>query len=238
MPATGTWIRLLPAALAGGVVGGAVVALAGPAIGLSAASPAAVREALAADPAMIPDAMELMRGRERDAAVTAHAQALRTPFRNAVAGNLDGDVTVVEFFDYACGFCRRSQPAVAALLRDDPKVRVVYRELPILGEPSVRATTASLKAAATPRYRAFHDALFATDVTAVDRAAQAAGLDSARLAGRPNAAEQAEIARNLDLARALGVGGTPAWVVGDRVIEGALDAASLKAAVAEARAAG
>lgn len=230
--------RLAAASIGGGLVGGLAVALAGPELGLGATSPAAVRQALASDPAMIPDAMDLMRSNDRSAAVAANAQALRTPFRNAVAGDPDGDVTVVEFFDYACGFCKRSQPAVAALLRDDAKVRVVYRELPILGEPSLTAATASLKAAGTPRYLAFHDALFARDVTAVEAAAKAAGLPPSRLSGQPDAAERAEITRNVSLAQALGVSGTPAWVIGDQVLDGALDEAALKAAVAEARAKG
>ena len=196
----------------------------------------AVRQAVLADPAMIPDAMDALRGRERADAVAANAQALRTPFRQAVAGNRQSDVTVVEFFDYACGYCRRSQSAVHALLRDDPQVRLVYRELPILGESSQRASIASLKAAATPRYAAFHDALFALSPEQIGLAAQRAGLPAARLAGAPDVAEEAEIRRNLDLARALGVSGTPAWVIGNRVIDGALDEAALKAAVAEARA--
>ncbi len=227
--------RLGLAGVVGGVVGGAVVALGGPLLGVGAASPAAVRVALASDPAMIPDAMERLRSNERDAAVAANRQALTSPFRNASAGNPEGDVTVVEFFDYACGFCKRSQPAVAALLRDDPNVRLVYRELPILGEPSARAATASLKAAATDRYRAFHDALFARGPGAIGAAADAAGLPPDRLSGQPDAAERAEVARNLDLAQALGVTGTPAWVIGDRVIDGAVDEAALKRAVAEAR---
>ncbi len=238
MSAARRWTTALPAALIGGLIGGAAVALAGPILGLGAASPEAVRAALASDPAMIPDAMEALHARERAGAVVANRQALATPFRHAVAGDPDGDVTVVEFFDYACGFCKRSQPAVAALLRDDPKVRLVYRELPILGEASIAAAGASLKAAGTDRYRAFHDALFAAGPTALAAAAARAGLPLDRLAGAPDAAERAELAKNLDLARALGVSGTPAWVIGDRVIDGAVDEAELKAAVAQARAGG
>ena len=229
-----SWARSAGVGAVGGVVGGALVVLAAPSVGLGP-SAAGVRRALAADPAMIPDAMDQMRGDERARAVAANAQALRTPFRHAMAGNPRGDVTVVEFFDYACGYCRRSQPAVQALLRDDPNVRLVYRELPILGGPSVVAATASLKAAATPRYAAFHDALFALAPDQIAAAAARAGVPPARLTGAADAAEEAEIRRNLDLARALGVSGTPAWVIGDRVVDGALDEAALKAAVAETR---
>ena len=118
-------VRLGLAGLVGGVIGGAAVAFGAPLLGVGAASPAAVRVALARDPAMIPDAMERLRSNEREAAVVANRQAITTPFRNAAAGNVKGDVTIVEFFDYACGFCKRSQPAVAALLRDDPNVRLV-----------------------------------------------------------------------------------------------------------------
>ena len=229
------WSVALPAALVGGIVGGLAVAAAGPLLGLGAASPQAVRAALVSDPAMIPDAMDALQARDRSAAVAAHRQALTTPFRQAVAGNPRGDVTVVEFFDYACGFCKRSQPAVAALLRDDPGVRLVYRELPILGEASLAATGASLKAAGTGRYRAFHDALFAAGPTALPAAAATAGLPLDGLTAPADQVERAEIAGNLDLARALGVSGTPAWVIGERVVEGALDEAQLKAAVAAAR---
>jgi protein-disulfide isomerase len=128
---------------------------------------------------------------------------------------------------------------VQRLVREDPKVRVVFRELPILSRESEVAARASLAAAEQGRYAAFHTAMYAAGRPtgpAVASAAQQAGLDSARLQAAlksPNA--DRELTRNVELARALGVSGTPAWVVGNEVLSGAVGYEALKSAVAKAR---
>ncbi len=106
--------------------------------------------------------------------------AILKPFGNAWAGNPNGDVTVVEYFDYNCGYCRASLPNVAQLIASDPKVKVVYRELPILAETSAAAAKLSLAAADQGKFTAFHDALYAAgQVTpeSMTAAAQKAGVD-------------------------------------------------------------
>lgn len=226
------------AGLAGIVAGGAAVMLLGQPgapTGDRAATEAIVRDYLLANPEIIPQAMENLAGKQAGAAIAANRAAFETPFAGAWAGAEDGDVVLVEFFDYACGFCRRSNPDVARLLAEDDRLKVVWRELPVLGPDSQAAAEISLAAAKQGKFKAFHDALFeAGRPTAanVAAAARAVGID-----GRVAPAEvQAEIGKNVELARGIGASGTPTFVVGDRVLQGAVGYDALKAAIAEARA--
>ncbi|HYN46440.1 MAG TPA: DsbA family protein, partial [Allosphingosinicella sp.] len=143
---------------------------------------------------------------------------------------------LVEFFDYACVYCRASNPNVARLLREDPRLKVVWREFPVLGPDSERAAMASMAAAEAGRFRAFHDRLFATarpTEAAVESARQAIGIASAA----PGDAYRSELQRNFELGRAVGATGTPTFVVGDRVLQGAVGYEALRDAIAAARAA-
>jgi protein-disulfide isomerase len=130
-------------------------------------------------------------------------------------------------------------PAIRQLVAEDPRLRVVFRELPILAESSRSAARISLVAAAQGKFNAFHDALYAggrvSDAT-IAAAARTAGVDTGRLAALAPRID-AEIARNMETAARLGVTGTPSWVVGDRVLSGALPVEELKRAIAAARAA-
>jgi protein-disulfide isomerase len=219
-------------ALAGGLVGaGAVAALDRPGD--------EVRDYLLAHPEVIPEAMQKLQEREAGRSVSANRAAITTPFGSAFAGNPKGDVTLVEYYDYNCGYCRASLPAIRQLIAEDPKLRVVFRELPILAESSRSAARISLVAAAQGKFNAFHDALYAggrvTDAS-IAAAAKTAGVDTGRLAALAPRID-AEIARNMETAARLGVTGTPSWVVGDRVLSGALPVEELKRAIAAARAA-
>jgi protein-disulfide isomerase len=145
----------------------------------------------------------------------------------------------VQFTDYACGYCRRSVPDVEALIAENPELRVVIREYPIMGPNSRLAAEMALAAAEQGRYAAFHEAMFAQgspDGPSIIRAAQSAGLDITR-AQKARAATQIEeeIGRNLDLARKLGIEGTPSWVIGDTLLAGAVGKDELAAALARAR---
>jgi protein-disulfide isomerase len=219
-------------ALAGGLVGaGAVAALDRPGD--------EVRDYLLAHPEVIPEAMQKLQEREAGRSVSANRAAITTPFGSAFAGNPKGDVTLVEYYDYNCGYCRASLPAIRQLVAEDPRLRVVFRELPILAESSRSAARISLVAAAQGKFNAFHDALYAggrvSDAT-IAAAARTAGVDTGRLAALAPRID-AEIARNMETAARLGVTGTPSWVVGDRVLSGALPVEELKRAIAAARAA-
>jgi len=157
-----------------------------------------------------------------------------------VSGNLNGDVSVIEFFDYRCGYCKRVASAVTQLQRDDPGVRVMYKDFPILGEASFFGARAALAAREQGKHQAFHEAMLASDneLTQEDVfvIAQRVGLDVKKLDADLQAPErQAAIDRNRALAKLLGISGTPGFVVGGEVYPGALELTNLKALVAKAR---
>lgn len=155
------------------------------------------------------------------------------------SGNPQGDITLVEFFDYRCGFCKRAAGAVAQLQKDDPKVRVVYKDFPILGEPSEMAAKAALASRAQGKHQAFHEALLASknEITKdeVLRVAAGVGLDAIRLEREMDNPEwQVVIDRNRALAKELGINGTPGFIVGTELQPGALDVSGLKDLIARA----
>lgn len=220
------WKVALGAGLIGALVGGGAVAF---------SSRQSVRDYLLEHPEVLPEAMDRLREREAAKAVAANRAALETPFAGAWAGAADADVVLVEFFDYACGYCRKSNADIDRLLREDPKLKVVWREWPVLGPDSEAAARASLAAAQAGRFRAFYDALFAAGrptPEALARAREAAGVGGDLSA----AAADGELARNFQLARTIEATGTPTFVVGDRVLQGAVGYEALKAAISEARA--
>ena len=156
-----------------------------------------------------------------------------------VLGNPAGRITLVEFTDYACTYCRRSNADVDALIAANPDLRVVVRELPILTPESADAAKMALAAGEQGRYAAFHKAMFAAgrpDASSIAAAASAAGLDPAR-ANRvvAAAATEQELVRNLDLAHKLGFTGTPSWVIGDTMLTGAVGPERLAEAIDDAR---
>ena len=235
-------LMLVLSALLGAAGYAAIARLVPGASGDRARTEAIVRDYVLANPEILPEAMRNLADKEAGKAVAANRSRIITPFPGAEAGNPNGDVTVVAFMDYACGYCRASLPALAELARSDGRVRIVYRELPILSPASRSAAEWALAAAQQGRFKAFHDALYAQgqlDDGAVERAAAAAGIDraaAARVAQSQPVAQ--EIAGNLQLAGQLGMTGTPAWVVGDRVLNGVQSLEQLRAAVAAARKAG
>ena len=227
-PASGGWKTGLVAVLLGILIGAGA---------MLAANGYFIRSYLLAHPEVIPEAMEQLRNREAAKAVDQHRAALETPFHGAWAGAADADVVLVEFFDYACGFCRAANPDVERLLREDPRLKVVWREYPVLGPDSERAAIASLAAARAGRFRPFHDRLFATarpTEAAVAEARAAVQLGEVQLTPE----YRAELERNFELGRAIGANGTPTFVVGDRIFEGAVGYEALKEAIAAARSRG
>lgn len=194
-----------------------------------------VRDYVLAHPEILPEAMEKLQQREAAKAVASRRGAIEQPYESAWIGNPDADVTLVEFYDYNCGYCRASLPTIERLVREDPKLRVVFRELPVLAPSSRTAARAALAAAKQGKFKAFHDALYArgqvSDATIAD-AARAAGVNVAAI---PDDADDA-IRQNLTVAEALGINGTPSWVIGDQVLTGALPIDRLKDAIAKARA--
>jgi protein-disulfide isomerase len=221
----GGWKTALAAGLVGALVGGGAVAY---------VSRESVRDYLLENPEILPEAMDRLREREAARVVSANRSALETPFAGAWAGAQDGDVVLVEFFDYACGYCRKSNSDIERLLREDPRLKVVWREWPVLGPDSEAAARASLAAAQAGRFKPFYDALFAAgrpSADAVARARSAAGLSG----DLPGAAGDRELERNFQLARSLEATGTPTFVVGDQIFQGAVGYETLRDAIKEAR---
>lgn len=206
-----------------------------------AAIEAIVHDYILEHPEILPQAMERLQNRETARLLDSNRRAFEAPFAGAWAGAADGDVVMVEFFDYACGYCRQSVPDIDRLLAEDPKLKVVFRELPILGEESGDAAIVSLAAAKQGNFMAFHRAMYAAgrpSAATIERARATATLDAGKVAADRNGADiRGEIASNLALARTLGMSGTPTFIIGDKMLSGAVGYEELKSAVAEARAA-
>lgn len=157
-----------------------------------------------------------------------------------VAGNAQGDVTIVEFFDYRCAYCKKAHPGMAGLLADEPGLRFVHKQFPVLGPDSVFAARAALASQAQGRYLAFHDAMMSASGALTNEAvfaiADQVGLDRARLARDMVSPEiEAALAKNAALAKALGINGTPSFVVGDMMIPGMAEPAALRQLIAAQR---
>ncbi len=178
------------------------------------------------------------------AAVKSNAALLFNSPRHAVVGNPNGDVTLIEFFDYNCGFCKRSLADLQNLMKDDSKLRVVLKEFPVLGEGSVEAArvaiAANIQDKGGKKYFDLHQKLLASRGP-VDKAralavAKEVGLDVARIE-RDMASDEvrATIEENLKLAEALGLNGTPSYVIGNDVVIGAVGHDALKQKVSWAR---
>ncbi|MBK6802969.1 DsbA family protein [Novosphingobium sp.] len=199
----------------------------------------AVRTTLLENPEILPEAMQKLRERETGKQVDALAAKLTEPFPGAVLGNPQGKVTLVEFTDFACTYCRASVAEVEALIAANPDLRVVVRDMPILSPQSAEAARMGLAAAEQGKYAAFHKAMFAAgrpDARTIAEAARSAGLDMER--ARKVIADpktDAELAANLDYARQLGFDGTPSWVIGDQAFSGAVGRDVLQKAITEAR---
>ena len=179
---------------------------------------------------------------DKAADIKANARLLFDSPRQVVLGNPQGDVTLVEFFDYNCGYCKRALGDMQALLDGDPKLRIVLKELPILGPGSTEAArvAVAVRMQDSSKYHAFHEKMLG-DRASAGRAqamshAAAAGLDMARLEKDLASREIDEtLQESVALARALGISGTPGYVLGEAIIAGAIGAAALKAKIAAVR---
>jgi protein-disulfide isomerase len=206
-----------------------------------------VREYLMKHPEVIREALAALQTKEtaertRLVAVTLkkkEKEIFSTP-ADPFSGNPDADVSIAVFFDYTCGYCRKTMPSLKTLIEKDPSVRIVYKEFPILGSASHTASLAALAAGRQGKYLEFHNGLMEANdlgITGIKNIAEQLGLDHTRLL-KDMADPQlvAQIARNASLANALNIHGTPAYVVADQIIPGAIDAKSLARIVEKQRA--
>ena len=226
------WLATIVLALLGGFAGAA-------AWDYSGLGGHSTRNYLLAHPDVLPEVVSRYQSQQQQAQLAPVRAQLEMPFPGAVLGNPQGKVTLVEFSDYACTYCRQSVADVQQLVAANPDLRVVVREYPILRPESVEAARMGLAAAQQGRYAAFHEAMYALGPPsreAIEQAARQAGVDLA-------AADKAIasgifdpfLKANIALAGRIGIDGTPGWVIGDRVIDGAVGLAALGDAVAEAR---
>jgi protein-disulfide isomerase len=160
--------------------------------------------------------------------------------QSPIAGNPKGDVTLVEFFDYRCPYCKQVEPALEKLIGDDRQLRFVFKEFPVLGPDSEVAARVALAAKKQGKYDAFHRAMMTTpgriDEATIYKVAGSVGLDVDKVKQDMRSPEiDKELKANLDLGKALDLDGTPSFIVGDTIIPGAISAGDLKQLIADAR---
>ncbi|MEM7225770.1 MAG: DsbA family protein [Pseudomonadota bacterium] len=207
-----------------------------------------VRDYLVEHPEVLVEALQVYQERQRAEAaerqreaVAAQKELLSEDTRSPAIGNLEGDVVIVEFFDYKCGYCRSVAEQVRASVKDDGNIRLVMKEFPILSAESRLAARAALAAAKQDRYEDYHFELMkvpgSLNKANLLKVAESIGMDPDQLEQDMQDPEiDAELRRTYDLARALQINGTPAFVIGDQVIPGAVDMQTLRNMVAEQRA--
>lgn len=234
--------------LAAGAAGGILAMLAwdqfGPRPRMDVHTQKLVEQAILANPQIIPDAIGKLQQNEVERLLASNREAVETPFNGAWAGAEDGDVVLVEFFDFNCPFCRQSNVDVERLLKEDPKLKIVYRDFPVLGPDSEKFARASLAAAmqGQPNYMRFYRQVFsgqgALSQERLIAAVRAAKVNEGKLAvAMDSGAVKEEIDRNLQSGRALGLTGTPSYIVGNRILSGAVGYEALRKAIEETRAA-
>ena len=210
-----------------------------------------VREYLVAHPEVLQDAMAELEKRQNaavaekgKAAVKQYSQALFMSPRQVTLGNHNGDVTFVEFFDYNCGYCKHAMSDMLTLLKDDSKLKIVLKEFPVLGPGSVEAAQVAvavrMQDKSGKKYLEFHQKLLGgrgqADKTRALAVAKEVGLDMARLEKDLKSDEvTASISESMKLAEALGLNGTPSYVIGEDVVVGAVGLDALRQKVNNAR---
>ncbi|MDA0306320.1 MAG: DsbA family protein [Proteobacteria bacterium] len=208
-----------------------------------------VRDYILKNPEVVILSIQTMQARDKQAA-QEKAKASLVKFRpdllndpaSPVGANLKGDVTIVEFYDYRCGYCKRVFPDVMKVLNEDKNIRYVFKEFPILGPESITASKAALAAWNTDKgkYQAFHTAMMnakgGLPESRVMRIAAETGYDVRALKkAMSDPRVQAQIEKNYAIAQALDINGTPAFIIGDEIIRGAVDIGTLRQLVAKAR---
>jgi protein-disulfide isomerase len=186
------------------------------------------------------DKQKLAEDEQRKSALTASADEIFRDKADFVAGNAKGNVTMVEFFDYNCGWCRRGFPEVISLLQSDKELRFVLKEFPIFGDDSEYAAKAALASGRQGKYWQLHLAMFGHEgkITraSVDEIAAAQGINMAKLKkDMADPAIEETLARTRALAQALAINGTPAFIIDDKLVPGYLPQADLAAAIDEVR---
>lgn len=211
---------------------------------------ALVREVIRDNPEIVLEALnELERRQEAEkqaraeAAITGTRTALERDPADPTFGPADADVTIVEFFDYRCPYCKQVTERLFAAAKADPKVRIVFKEYPILGPASVLAARGAIAARNLGKYTEYHQAMMASraqvDEAMILKTAVGIGITADTMKAEMAKPEvEAYLQKTLALGKSIGITGTPAFIVGRRLVPGAIDDATLKELIEEARKAG
>lgn len=200
---------------------------------------ALVHDYIVQNPEVITEGLEELRRRETVARLEEAGGGINEPFANAYLGKRNAPITLVEFTDYNCGFCRQSVNDIMKLTRENDDLRVVFREAPILNAQSRTAALWALAAAEQGRYEQFHNMMFEAGRPTDDNilaAARLAGMDIDKARQQIRKPEYAaELDANIEKMRTIGAGGTPTFVIGGQLIEGAVGYDTLQKAVERER---
>jgi protein-disulfide isomerase len=208
---------------------------------------AIVHDYLKAHPEMLIDAMQAaddkLKAEAKDKstqALAAHRQEVFDDPQSPVAGNPNGNATLVEFFDYRCPYCKQVEPSLEKLIGEDRQLRFVFKEFPVLGPDSEIAARVALAARKQGKYEAFHRAMMATtghiDEAVIFKVAASAGLDIDKVRQDMKSPDiDKQLKTNLELGKTLDLDGTPSFIVGDTIVPGAISADDLKQLIASAR---
>ena len=244
------WLGVAAITVAGVLAAGIIAFLLSPATTTTAAdefTPAQtnairnmIRSYILENPEIIEEAVGVLQDRRISQAIDQNWDDITNPTDSFIAGNPKGDVTVVEFFDYRCPYCKQVQESVVKLREEDPKIRVIYREFPILSEESNVAAHAAIAAKKQGKYLEFHDALMAARGNFSDdmimTIAKKVGLDTDKLKTDMKSPEiDGIITRTRQLAESIGVTGTPGFIFGRKLVPGALDYDEMLSLIAQAR---
>lgn len=199
-------------------------------------------------PEVLKEAYDELQRREQNSADLKSKQALAdqkekifSDSNTPVGGNPQGDVTVVEFFDFQCGYCKMAEPSIEKLIKDDKGVKFIYKDFPILGTASVTAAEAALASIKQNKYIAFHDALMSRKEHLTEEViyetAKNVGLNVEKLKkDMSDSAISKQIEKNIQLGSEVGVRGTPLFIIGDKFFPGAMQYDEMNKAVKDARA--
>ncbi len=206
-----------------------------------------IKDYILANPSVINQALQISRIRQQTRSLQATSDLLKNRHKDLYEDEVpldngvdDAEVTIVEFFDYRCGFCKKAYPVVKTLLASDPKIRFVYKEYPILGPVSELATRAAIAAHKQGKYLEFHDKIFSTPGRLTEKRlmqdAASIGLNIKQLKeDMQDSGTEDLVLRNKVLAKGLNISGTPTFIVGNQIIQGFVNLDRMKRAVALAR---
>ncbi len=199
-----------------------------------------IRDYILEHPEILPEAIQILQNRSKNASLTKNHTRLYNDGFSYIGGNPNGDVTLIEFFDYNCGYCKHALDVVEKLKKNDTNLRIIYKEFPILSETSYTAAKAAMAAMEQGKYEEFHIALLKNSGNLTEERifeiARNVGLDTQMLAkDMTSSVFNRNIKINHGLAEELAISGTPGFIIGDVIVPGALPYEKLVKIIAEIR---